>query len=738
MPDVVNTQESSVDLGTYVINPEEVLDNLEVQYARYTSLPLDLARKSDDICLQKYGLTNSQLYNNLKAKMLDNVIDPDKPRIIGVREDFELPIGTEDEDDFDLDTANDAEESEELIAKVKEAKNLQSDTCVIIYPNTTMYPYDLDDLEEMFSRFNFLSFDLQILSDQECVRLFGNDNRYMYETEKAKLLVKENNKEGLNPIEADSYFGGLSNVVQSESVGILGLLEKKLDVLNIRDNGTLYESNLADDGLEDIDNAIHLKKSSGEASPEFTPYLIPTEIEQLVGDGSGLSSDEKGFLELYKKNLIEGMRNFNSKKYFNTIKSLYEEKSQNGSQSYTINMRMEAYGWNPNLPFNERSFKGARSRVINYMNEFYNPTVVDVTSFTETGDINISDPDDKSTFAAHGVICLIDTGSAKYITFRPQAEYWYSRDLNLINSKSIEPDQHVTIYMITVPENVKRFIHTKMVDDGDSNRTEFLNTFLPTDNEKVICAKFLAGLAKFVNGEVIPGAKVYKIFDNEWGQFRLPEIERVVIDLKSDKPSIGKLLTACTVGEAAMNLHENHSIAYLKNMRIVADHSEGQKVLEEMKDLVTVQIAITEAKQIPVRINDKGVIVDLPTVIEEEYQTIHKSLLVYDEKGDYEAMKDSLAHLWYLNLLCERKITKWKDKEKKQQQLKISRDLRARILNDFKKYLKKVVENDPEFDFVVYFKKSRWNDKTIFIDAQTIKYTGKIIAAIVKSLIKKK
>ena len=733
MPDVINGQGTSVDLGTYVIEPDKVLDNLEIQYARYTSLPLDLARKADDICLQKHGLTNTQLYNNLKSKMLDNVIDPDRPKIIGVREDFELPIGVEDEDDFDLDVTNDEEESSELIEKVEEAKGLQSSTCVIIYPYTSVYPYTLDDLEEMFNRFNFLSFDLQILSDQECIRLFGNDNRYMYETNKAKLLIKENNKEELNPIEADSYFDGVNTVSNCESVGILELLKKKLDVVNIKENGTLYESTLADDGLEDIDSAIHLKKSSSNATPEFTPYLIPSEIEQLVGDGTGLSSDERGFLEIYKNSLMEGMKNFNSKNYFNTIKSFYEMKSQNESQSYIINMKMEAYGWNPNLPFNERSFKGARNRICNYIDEFYNPTVVDLCEFDQEA---MTDP---ANNVNEGVAFLVDIDGAKYISFTAYIENLYSKLERPLLAQTIDKNAHVTIYMVLLPSEVKNMIY-RNVDSVEWRKTNesLFDTFLSTDNEKVICAKFLAMLAKISGGEVVPGARVYKIFDNEWEQFRVPEITKVIAELKANNPSIGQILSVCSIGEAVMRLHENHSIAYLKNLQCNESEIEGNKILKEMKDLVTPQIAISEAKQIPVRINDKGVVVDLPTLIEEEYQTIHKALLVYDEKNDYEAMKDSLAHLWYLNLLCERKITKWKDKEKKQQQLKVSRDLRARILNDFKKYLKKVIENDPEFDFAVYFKKSRWNDRSIFIDAQTIKYTGKIIAAIVKSLIKKK
>lgn len=730
MPDVLNAQGSSVDLGTYVIDPEEIIDTLDAQYSKYASLPLDLARKSDDICIQRYGLTNSQLYNNLKAKMLDNAIDPDAPKIIGVREDFELPIGYDDIDDIECE---EVEDSVELIEKIEKAKDMQSSTCVIIYPLSSIYPFNLDDLEELFSRFNFLSFDLQKLSDQECFKLFGYDNRNMYAINKAKLLAKEKHKEELDPMEIDSYFNAVSTIGANESVDLLGLLEKKLDIVNIKRNGTLYESVIADySGLSDIDSAIHLRKTASIAVPEFTPYLIPTEIEQLVGDGTGLSTDEREFLELYKNSLAEGMRNFDSKKYFDTIKSLYETKSQNKSQTDIIYTRMEAFGWNPNLPFNRKSFEGARSRICNYIDEFYNPTIVDVSAIKEDT-INNANPNDKLN-----IIYFVDVNDGdKYLAFTHNIMDLYGK--NQIKSIQISDDSKVSIYASFVTPEIYNLIFEKARDPLYQNSiSKCFDVFSDTDNDKVKGTKFLVLLSKLSNGEVVSGAKVFKLFNDEWKNFTVSNIRNLINSIKTVHPELGELLYPCPIDEAVLKLYKNKSIAYLKNLICESSEVEGNVILKEMKELFTPSIALTEAKNIPIRINDKGVVVDLPTIIEEEYQTVHKSLLVYDEKKNYEAMKDSLAHLWYLNLLCERKITKWKDKEKKQQQLKISRDIRARILNDFKKYLKKVIENDPEFDFVAYFKKSRWNDRSIFIDAQTLKYTGRIIAAIVKSLIKKK
>ena len=49
-----------------------------------------------------------------------------------------------------------------------------------------------------------------------------------------------------------------------------------------------------------------------------------------------------------------------------------------------------------------------------------------------------------------------------------------------------------------------------------------------------------------------------------------------------------------------------------------------------------------------------------------------------------------------------------------------------------------VVANDKDFDFTSYFTKSKYNDRSLFVNTDTLKYTGKVVAAVVKSLLHKK
>jgi hypothetical protein len=742
-----------------LITPTKALEDLESMFADYTALPLDMARKSDDIAIQKYGKTNFEIYNSLKGKLLDKVMDNDTSDDYSntiISEAFVLPIGvskrwTEDEMETQLDITTD-----KLLEKIQKAKDLQSDTMVIIYPFTKEYPYTLDDLNAMFTRYNSLSWDLQQYSDQESIALFGNDVRYMYEINKTRLVammdadpyeydpdaIKDDDSEidsyfdGSNDIQLESYFSAVSNMTFNDNTSIVSLLQKKLDMINISRSNNLLEATYADDGLEDIDTAIQLKSKNSIATPEFVPYLIPTEIDQLVGDGTGLSPNEKQFLEYYKKSIMEGMKNFDSKEYFKSIKSLYEERLQNPDQAYNINMRLIKRGWNPNLPFNERSFVAARTRLSNYIDTYYNPTIVDISrlhSVTETENIESSN----SLYNTEAIYLVKIREGDAYIAFTPTFTSLYGKPEELVSGVSIDDTRYADIYMVYVDPKIKADILGKIIDNAwRSLNTDYFELFSDLDSDKITGVKFLEVLAKTSGGDIVAGAKVYKIYNGEWGHINIAHIEKLAQAIYND-PKIGKQLKVCTVGEAVDTLYKSPFIEYIKLIRCNESENEANVILEDLRFLLSPDVVITEAKPIPVRVNDKGVTIDLPSRIEEEYQTVHKALIAYDEAGNYDGMKDSLAHLWYLNLLCERKITKWKDKEKKQEQAKIKRDERARILNDFKKYLKKVIKADPSFDFTKYFEKSKWNDRSIFIDMETLKYTGKVIAAIAKSVLHK-
>ena len=63
----------------------------------------------------------------------------------------------------------------------------------------------------------------------------------------------------------------------------------------------------------------------------------------------------------------------------------------------------------------------------------------------------------------------------------------------------------------------------------------------------------------------------------------------------------------------------------------------------------------------------------------------------YDKINNSEGMKYELARLYYMNYLLEKKIYSNKYKKKKDANIKV----RARILNDFNKYMKSLLKINP-------------------------------------------
>ena len=92
-----------------------------------------------------------------------------------------------------------------------------------------------------------------------------------------------------------------------------------------------------------------------------------------------------------------------------------------------------------------------------------------------------------------------------------------------------------------------------------------------------------------------------------------------------------------------------------------------------------------------------------------------------------DAMKYELAKLWMLNLIAEKKMKKRPDSV----DVIGLRNSRARILNDFNKYLKIVMKHDPGFVFSKYFEESPFNAAAVKISGDTLKYSGILLKRII-------
>lgn len=103
------------------------------------------------------------------------------------------------------------------------------------------------------------------------------------------------------------------------------------------------------------------------------------------------------------------------------------------------------------------------------------------------------------------------------------------------------------------------------------------------------------------------------------------------------------------------------------------------------------------------------------------YMESHRLLMEYDRAKNIEAIKYELAKMYYLNLKITEDLTK-QDRTKKDKELV---KIRARVLNDFHKYLKVVLKVDKQFNFSNYYQRSEFCDDSFVITAPTLKHAGK-------------
>lgn len=112
------------------------------------------------------------------------------------------------------------------------------------------------------------------------------------------------------------------------------------------------------------------------------------------------------------------------------------------------------------------------------------------------------------------------------------------------------------------------------------------------------------------------------------------------------------------------------------------------------------------------------------------YMESHRLLMEYDRAKNIEGMKYELAKMYYLNLKISEDLIKQDRTNKDKELVKI----RARVLNDFHKYLKVVLKNDKQFNFSNYYQRSEFCDDSFVITAPTLKHAGKYAKIAMKVL----
>lgn len=721
---------------TFVMKPTIDKEELEKQFQDYQSLPYKQRRLSDDECIKKYGVNNQTLFDRMFSYVdrHDDSIETDD--IEGVISEAFQFTGKYDKNVF--------------MDKIARAKNSESCGYVLIYPYDKDFDfvYSLDDLEKKFAEYQSLSGDLRNMSDQESIKIFGNDVLNMYNINKVKILSGASSIDVFTKSDIELYRDDIR-----ESTDSLNILLRKLDMISIKESSSLLESAIATESVtagfctDPILQQLPI--------PQIVPYLSVEEIKEYCEDSE--------FIDEYDSACSRYLEGFDYTSRYNEVKKLYNMYQE--SKSPELESKILSLGWNPSVEPNEKNMKIAHDRIRSYIESNYYVNVIDISKMqvVNEADVDIVKNDLYPVFIVlsftntrfGNIINKVKQSNYSHaaITFESDLEHLYSfnaaseNKLGGLSYESISEylkkynDARIKVLAIFVNRQQKNRIRAKL--DwyiGNARKTKYnipnlFNIILNRAEESnwslnMICSQFVDSILRTVNIDLtnkssnlvapadferVKNNKVYTVYEGLIRDYNKKKVDTLVRAISSKRSSQYKILQL----EQAVDMMFKYKDPLLYKS-IYTTNESANTIIDEINDLLQPTSIFSEAIKLPVSFKNNGDLeINLPNQVEAEYQKSHKLLVEYEKAGNIDGMKSELAKLWRLNNTVEKRL-----KIKKSTKLI---NLRSRILNDFKKYIKKVLHADPSFNFTEYFNKSPYYDKTITVDANTLKWSGKLL-----------
>ena len=611
--------------------------------------------------------------------------------------------------------------------------------------------YGMDELDQKYTKYISLIPKNKRFSDYYSINLWGYNVRDMYELMKKKIMTIDGveNTDFIFRGRVDELDSVMREVTENIVTGNkLGLLSTKLQ--NYNPNIRYPERALYENVNLEID--LSLNEDYSNCLSKVVPYFTLDEMNELCPDHQ--------------------LGNINPKDYYKTLL----ETKRKYDQGLVSESELIALGWNPSVDINESTLNFARERQNNWLKK-KGCNIVDITNLKTQQSLNESSSmmrqmyKDNNLYPVYIVLSYTDTLFAKMIRKVKHSTYTHAGlclDSNLqtittfkfgaewngFSTESLDyytqayEDAIVDVLCIFVDKNTKNKIEMVIKDfvsKQEKTKYGFGNIFNilinrtknDPENLSLVCSQFVDVVLKLANIDitkkpsnlVIPqdfntistNPKIYKVYEGLAKEYSEVKVEN----------SLRMLLK--TYDRNSVLYTDNITFtteSYIESFYNITENENCNKVLEEIQYLLTPEAVIYE-KKAPIEISDKGdVIIKLYKSLEEEYQEAHRLLKQYGT-NNIEGIKHELARLFYVNSVIEKKIKKM---EKDDDNYKKLIDLRARVLNDFKKYFKIVLEKEPEFDFASYFQKSEYYNGNIIIDNSLLRFTGKLIKKFLDSL----
>lgn len=682
---------------TDILKPCDNIADLDIEYKDWLNRGIANRKISDLKCLKTYGCTNMELYKKFKANTCKNHEDD-----FNITDIMPSPVTEK----YDVAAAND------LALKINKSNALQDNDSNVVIINdfndeTSQDNYTVEDLYDKYQRYLGLPHEYRNYSDRYSMEIWGLTVPEMFRYMKEKFSEKD--AEEIYSTD-DKLLASQLNYTIESTTDPLSKIVNELDCFSIYENRPLCEAVM----LEKQGNRLSTVQFDSPvqiSNDKVVPFLTPDEYQDNTG---------KKVIDPYSYLNIK-----DQKGYLTVIHDLQSKLDAGES----VEEELLKLGWNPYVKITGESVKYANDKQHRWLNRLPKIESVDLSNYTTnlTGE-ELKTTDDKLIPIYIVMACdqnpVVQVSQVGLCFDSLRSVYTYDDGVGCVNRSfyQIRPDQLLDIYAVFVPEN----LYTTVKD----NVTQLINSMAisrifkssqDTVNEFVISMingfNSIIGDDDFESFKYPDGLKAYRLFYGRVSSFKPGELSRKAYAILYCNAE------GCTQVENASVISTVRS-RLIENLYIDCTDEVLNKYLREAQNLLSPKsILVFSEVKLPFGLDDKGLYINFPKDLQKEYEEAHRLLSMYGT-NNLDGIKHELAHLYYINWVIEQKL---KHTKKSKPEYKKLIDLRARVLNDFKKYFRIVCNNDPDFDFMAYLKTTEYYTKRMEVDYETLDAIGKII-----------
>lgn len=741
----------------FVLDVADSLQDLEQDFNQWQSLQYDLRRKSDDACMQKYGLTNTQFYNMQRANFIYYSGWKLQHEIANIKltDDDGNPVYThKDNVPAGCTISGEINVQVDKILMSKRVEQMDDEFTVICdWLDPEIPDYTLEDLIAHYNRYLEVTQDHKDISNSYSLSIWGKTVPEMFIYMKSKfqknhsdsmedpLPVEEAALPKFTPDMNDQALNNFRDTIAMESADDLQLLVRKLDCL-CPHKSSLYESHI----LESYGDKIKIGKKTYRADiPGVVPFL---QYDEYVNNPGGIDT----------RKIVGGMFPY-ILSYDESPKQRYQELDKAYREKDT--KKMLEMGWNPIVKPSIQSVQEARERQIKYLDEHYPIRIYDISEYTTAIDHDTlfeaeieQEKNYPSSKQLKPIFLILSTKSEETLFSKISNKLFYDKEyshlgvsfestmqnififsavskqgLNRMKIDTIDDYKYETGTVRVIAFFVRKEIYQKMKDSmrlymsqQDNSPYSFDNAFaLVADTPKlkgkslsVICGSFLDSMFKIANvydqlaGMKNPNSRIhfYILFTGNSKGYKSRDIDKKVKILQKNLD-----FKQLTFFEPDLVLG-NIQYKLLENFNIKTSNDKVNAVLEQIRDILTPTDAYLEAATID------------PEVEIQKISDSYKLLSTYGDT-EIEGMKRELANIVYAVSMLNNYRSNLESDNPKISAIEQAIDLGRRY---YINYISIVKTMEKDFNIEDYIKGTPYTNELKEVDRKLFKYDSKNLA----------